>query len=194
MLERKSPLSRKRVFGKFGNPSQEIGVTIKEIKDFSYLEMAVWDPDSMSLRSKLSELLTIRDLPRTGKSLPLKGGVLLRVGPDRIAYLGEDGPAAILEAAVAVEEGSVVLLSHSRCYLRLGGPRVRNLLRRGLRIDLNEESFAVGDTAFTELHGLGVLLIRRETDQFDLIFMRTTAQNVWHWLTITAAQFGYEVS
>ena len=193
MPERKSPLGGHRILGKFGKIREENGVTIEEIKDFSYLEIAFWDPKSPSLRSKLSELLGIADWPKAGKMQPLKGGVLLRIAPDRIAYLGDAGPAEILEAAVAPSEGSVVALSHSRCYLRLGGAKVTNLLNRGLRLDLRDHAFPVGASALTELHGLGVLLIRRDKAQYDLLFMRSTALNLWHWLTESAAQFGYEV-
>ncbi|MEH6527701.1 MAG: sarcosine oxidase subunit gamma family protein [Sneathiella sp.] len=193
MLERKSPLSQKRILGKFGNISEEIGVTIQETKSFSYLELTFWTAASPALSSKLFELLGVNELPIAGKVSRIKEGALMRAAPGRLVYYGDEGTAEILRAMVSDDEGSVVSLSHSRCALSLSGPKVTNLLRRGIRLDLSEAAFPVGACGFTEIHGLGVLLIRNKADQFELIFMRTTALNMWTWLTETAEQFGYEV-
>jgi methylglutamate dehydrogenase subunit D len=193
MLDRKSPLSQKRILGKFGKISDEIGVTIQETKSFSYLELSFWEVATPALSSKLFELLGLDALPDAGKVARIKQGALMRAAPQRLVYYGDEATADILRAMVSDEEGSVVSLSHSRCALSLSGPNVTNLLKRGVRLDLSEPMFPVGACAFTEIHGLGVLLIRNKPDQFELIFMRTTALNMWTWLTETAEQFGYEV-
>jgi heterotetrameric sarcosine oxidase gamma subunit len=193
MLERKSPLSQKRILGKFGKLSEEIGVTIKETKSFSYLEVSFWEAGSEAINSKLFELLGVSELPVAGKVSRIIEGALIRANPKRLVYYGTEGTAHILRAMVSDHEGSVVSLSHSRCALSLSGPKVTNLLKRGVRLDLSEAAFPVGGCGFTEIHGLSVLLIRNKTDQFELIFMRTTAWNMWSWLTETAEQFGYEV-
>lgn len=193
MLDRKSPLSQKRILGEFGNLTGETGVTIKETKSFSYLEVSFWEAASPALSSKLYELLGISELPAAGTLARIKQGSLMRAAPRRLVYYGDEGTADILRAMVSDEEGSVVSLSHSRCALSLSGPKVTNLLKRGIRLDLSEKAFPVGACGFTEIHGLGVLLIRNKVDQFELIFMRTTALDMWTWLTETAEQFGYEV-
>ncbi len=193
MLERKSPLSQIRILGRFGHFTEEIGLTIRESKDFTYLEMSFWDQSMPSLRSKFLELFSLKNFPESGRTITMKGGRLIRSGPARLAYYGEAGPEDVLLAMVGGEEGSVVSLSHSRCALNLSGPRVRDVLERGIRVNLGEAAFPVGANAFTEIHGMSVLVIRTGASDYELIFMRTTARNIWTWLTETAAQFGYEV-
>jgi methylglutamate dehydrogenase subunit D len=193
MLERKSPLSQKRILGKFGKLTEGIGISIKETKSFSYLEISFWEAGSAAINSKLFELLGVSDLPVAGRVSRIKEGSLIRANPRRLVYYGTEGTADILRAMVSDQEGCVVSLSHSRCALSLSGPKVTNLLKRGIRLDLSEAAFPVGAFGFTEIHGLSVLLIRNKPDQFELIFMRTTAWNMWTWLTETAEQFGYEV-
>lgn len=193
MLERKSPLSQIRILGKFGHFTEEMGLIIRESKDFVYLEMALWPQSLPSLRSKFLELFSLKAFPEPGQTIPLKGGHLIRSGPNRLTYYGDSGPEDVLLAMVGGEEGSVVSLSHSRCALHLTGPKVRDVLERGIRVDLSATAFPVGGNAFTEIHGMSVLVLRTGELDFDLVFMRTTARNLWTWLTETAAQFGYEV-
>ncbi|PHQ66417.1 MAG: hypothetical protein COB93_11980 [Sneathiella sp.] len=193
MLERKSPLSQHRILGRFGVNTEEPGITIREIKEFRYLEISYWDGAATPLKSKFLELLTLSDFPEAGKSVALKDGTLLRPGPGLLAYYGGPAPEDILRAMISAGEGSVVSLSHSRCALRLSGPKVRDVLKRGLRINMSEDAFPEGANAYSEIHGLSVLLIRQGKAEYDLLFARSTAPNIWTWLTETAAQFGYEV-
>lgn len=193
MLERKSPLSSVRILGTFGKTDEGIGVKVREIKEFSYLEIALWEAEPQALTAKFSELLGLAALPKAGAASKLKGGHLMRIAPRRLAYLGEAETAAVLEATIAPTEGSVIALGHSRCCLNLSGDKVTDLLSRGVRLDLRERAFPVNAVRQTEIHGLGVMLVRRGTVEFDLLFMRSSAGSLWHWLTVSAAQFGYEV-
>ncbi|MBO0333532.1 hypothetical protein J0X12_07910 [Sneathiella sp. CAU 1612] len=193
MPDRNSALRGQRIHGQFGNISKEPGVTFREIKDFSYLEITLWDWARDSLRSKLAELLGIGDLPDTGDSQRLKEGRLLHLADGSLAYLGAAAPADILEVAITPEEGCVVPLGHARCLLRLEGPKAVALLRRGIREDLRDTAFAVGQVMTTDIGGIGVLLLRPDTAKFDLLVPRSHAIEVWRWLTRRAAPFGYEV-
>lgn len=193
MVDRNSTLRGERIHGRFGKLDKVPGVTLLEIKDFSYLEVTLWDWRQDSLRSKLAELLSISDLPEEGGSQRLKEGRLLHLSEDRLAYIGEAAPADILEVAITPEEGCVVPLGHSKCLLRLGGPQVAALLRRGIREDVRESAFAVGQVMTTDIGGINVLLLRPDKAHYDLLLPRSHAAELWRWLTRRAAQFGYEV-
>jgi len=193
MLERKSPLSQKRILGKFGLKTEEAGLTIKEIKEFSFLEISCWNGEMGTLKSKFLELLSLEAFPEAGRPVAMKDGLMLRSAPGQFTYFGAKSPEDILRAMIGPEEGSAVSLSHSRCALRLSGPEVREVLKRGIHVDISENKFPVGANAFTEIHGLSVLLIRRSKGDYDLVFMRSSALNIWTWLIETAEQFGYEV-
>lgn len=193
MLERKSPLSQQRIFGKFGQIDEKPGMTISEVKEFSYLELSYWEEAESQLSSKFHELLGLKKLPVAGASATVMEGLVLRAAPRRLVYYGGAGPQDILMAMISPAEGSTISLSHSRCALRLSGMRVRDVLVRGIRINLSDQAFSIGANAFTEIHGMSVLLIRRKEAEYDLLFMRSTAHSLWTWLTESAAQFGYEV-
>ncbi|MAZ04054.1 MAG: hypothetical protein CMN56_13060 [Sneathiella sp.] len=193
MLERNSALKGQRIHGRFGKASEQPGVTIEEIREFSYLELTLWESEAASLRSKLAELLAIQSLPAPEQSSLLPGGRLFSLKAGHLGYLGEAGPADILAAAIAPEEGSVVPLGHGYCCLRLGGPKAANLLRRGIRLDLRDRAFPVHHVARADIGGIGLLLLRRDGGHFDLLVPRSQAVELWRWLTRRAAQFGYQV-
>ncbi|MDF2367272.1 hypothetical protein [Sneathiella sp.] len=193
MVDRNSALRGERIHGRFGKLDKEPGVTLKEIKDFSYLEITLWDWERDSLRSKLAELLGISDLPEQGGSQRLKEGRLLHLNDGRLAYLGEAAPADILEVAITPEEGCVVPLGHGKCLLRLGGPQGAALLRRGIREDARDIAFPPGRVMTTDIGGIDILLFRPDKAQYDLLLPRSHAPEIWRWLTRRAAQFGYEV-
>jgi heterotetrameric sarcosine oxidase gamma subunit len=193
MVDRNSALRGERIHGRFGNLDKEPGVTLQEIKDFSYLEIALWDWGKDSLRSKLAELLGISDLPEAGRSQKLSEGLLHHLGEGRLIYFGAAAPADILEVAITPEEGSVVPLGHGKCLLRLGGERVDALLRRGVRQDIRPGAFPVGAAMTTDIGGIDILLLRPDKVHYDLLIPRSHAVELWRWLTRRAAQFGYEV-
>lgn len=193
MLDRNSALRGMRVPGRFGGNAEEPGVTIEEIKEFSLLEIALWDGESASLRSRLSELLNLQALPETGRAMSIGDGRLIRLAAGPLLYVGAAGPADILAAAVTPEEGSVVSLSHGRCCLRLGGPMAADLLKRGIRTDLREAAFPAGSAMASDIGGLGILLIRNDAASFDLLLPRSRATVFWRWLTRRASAFGYDV-
>jgi heterotetrameric sarcosine oxidase gamma subunit len=90
---------------------------------------------------------------------------------------------------------SVVELTDARVTLRVEGPRTRALLAKGVPIDLHPRVFTPGDTAMTQLAHIAIQLWQvDEKPTFDLVTPRATARDVFHWLTISAAEFGLDVS
>jgi methylglutamate dehydrogenase subunit D len=89
---------------------------------------------------------------------------------------------------------SVANQSDSRVVLRLHGDRVRDVLAKGVPVDLHPRSFKTGDIASTVIAYIGVQ-IEQLDDQptFQLTAFRGLAGSLWSWLTKSAAEFGYEV-
>ena len=110
---------------------------------------------------------------------------------------GRDVPDSVGEelAEIAVASGTVVTeLGHSRTILRVSGEAAREVLARGLPVDLEPGVFAPGAFAQSGIHGVSVLCHRSGRDQFDLIVPRNFAVVIYEWLEETAAQFGYTVA
>ena len=84
--------------------------------------------------------------------------------------------------------------SDSRIGLELAGPRVRDVLAKGVPIDLHPDHFRAGDVAMTAVGHVAVQL-RQTSDEprYQLLVARSFFGSLWHWLASSAAEFGCEV-
>jgi methylglutamate dehydrogenase subunit D len=89
---------------------------------------------------------------------------------------------------------SVANQSDGRVVLRLYGDRVRNVLAKGVPVDLHPRGFKTGDIASTVIAYIGVHIEQLDDrPTFQLMAFRSHAGSLWSWLTKSAAEFGYEV-
>jgi sarcosine oxidase subunit gamma len=89
---------------------------------------------------------------------------------------------------------SIVDLSDARIVLRINGAAVRPLLAKGLSIDLHPRIFKPGDTAMTMLSHVAIHIWQiDECPTFDVAIPRATARDFFHWLTVSAAEFGLAI-
>lgn len=96
------------------------------------------------------------------------------------------------------EHASISEQSDGRAILRLSGPRVRDVLAKGVMIDLHPQAFAIGDAAVTSVAHIGVQFWRLPDGPngavFEFSVPRSMAGSFWSWLTASAAEYGYAVS
>jgi heterotetrameric sarcosine oxidase gamma subunit len=85
--------------------------------------------------------------------------------------------------------------SGGRTVLRMGGNRARDVLAKGLPIDLDPRAFPLGSAATSAISHIGVQLWQADdTRSYDLAIFRSLSESFWRWLTASAAEFGYEVT
>ena len=85
--------------------------------------------------------------------------------------------------------------SGGRTVLRISGPRARDVLAKGLPIDLDPRGFPLGSAATSTISLMGVQLWQTGDPQsYDIAIFRSVSQSFWRWLTASAAEFGYEVT
>jgi sarcosine oxidase subunit gamma len=88
--------------------------------------------------------------------------------------------------------------SDARAALRLSGPRIRDVLAKGVMLDLHPAAFAVGDTALTSVAYVGVQLWRLadgpDGPVFEVMAPRSMAGSFWSWFAAAAAEFGCETA
>jgi sarcosine oxidase subunit gamma len=76
----------------------------------------------------------------------------------------------------------------------VSGPRARDVLSKGLPIDLDPRAFPLGSAATSTISLMGVQLWQADdTRSYDIAFFRSLSESFWRWLTASAAEFGYEV-
>jgi methylglutamate dehydrogenase subunit D len=83
--------------------------------------------------------------------------------------------------------------SDARLVLQLSGADVRDVLAKGVPIDLHPKVFKVGDVAVTQAAYIGMQIDRLDEATYQLATARSTAGSFWSWLSASAAEFGYDV-
>jgi sarcosine oxidase subunit gamma len=85
--------------------------------------------------------------------------------------------------------------SGGRTVLRLSGPRARDVLAKGLPIDLHPRAFGPGSAATSTISLMGVQLWQVDgAPTYDIALFRSLSASFWRWLTASEAEFGYEVT
>ena len=89
---------------------------------------------------------------------------------------------------------SITDQSDGRVVLRLSGDRVRDVLAKGVPVDLHPRTFRTGDVASTLIAHIGVQIQQLDDrPAYQLMAFRSLAGSLWSWLTKAAAEFGYEI-
>lgn len=177
---------------------------------------AAADPPGLIIEQRTLALASVT--ARRGRAAALadavnaRYGIALPDGPrratnDAIAFAGV-GPAQWVASAATtgVAEfvarlksdlgtfAAVVDQSDSRLVLHLSGPRVRDVLAKGVSVDLHPRAFKPGDVATTPVAHVGVQLdLLDDGPTFQVTAPRSMAGSFWSWLTASAGEFGYEV-
>ena len=121
-----------------------------------------------------------------------RGHLVLSVRPGRWLLLSATAAAGVTAAdwaAACAGQGAVVDLSSALTVLVLAGPKLREALARGCRLDLAPEEFQSGQAAATIMAQVAVTLVMLP-DCLLLLTPSSTAQHLREWLTATAEPFG----
>lgn len=79
--------------------------------------------------------------------------------------------------------------------LRVGGPRVREVLAKGVPVDLHPAAFKPGDAAVTLAAHVGIVLWQVDgAPTYDVAVFRSQAASFWDWLAASAAEAGLAVA
>ena len=123
---------------------------------------------------------------------------VLWLGPTewRVVGPGRDHAAMLerLEGALLARQAAVVDVSDFYTTLRLAGPAARDVLAKGVSVDLHPRAFRTGDVAVTTASHLAVHLWQVADDPvYRLLVVHTYFDSLWRWLASSAAEYGCEV-
>lgn len=118
-------------------------------------------------------------------------------GPDQWMASAEGtesaGFAARVRARIA-PFAAVADQSDARSVLRVSGPRVREVLAKGVPIDLYPQVFRPGAVACTVVGYINTQVdMLDDAPTYQLSVPRSMAESFWSWLTASAVEFGYDV-
>ncbi len=141
------------------------------------------------------------ELPRGNVRKQAHGVAFAGLGPETWLATSEKGgnefPALLREQIGAL--ASISDQSDGYAVLRLTGTRVRDTLAKLILIDVHPRAFRHGDVASTVASHIGITLWRLDdaadgTPVFEIAVFRSLAENFWHVLAQSAAEFGLSVT
>jgi methylglutamate dehydrogenase subunit D len=196
-LRSRAPLDDLARPGRFGARTQNPGLVIEERTDLALATIIARRGETQNLKRAIVAAFGLA-LPE-GSHVVTKDGVSFAgIGVGKWLAAAQ-GPAAVDYASRLREHlmavASIADQSDGRVVLRLSGERVREVLAKGIPLDLHPRKFKAGDFASTVISQMGVQ-IQQLDDQptFQLIAFRSFAGSLLSWLTKSAAQFGYEIA
>jgi heterotetrameric sarcosine oxidase gamma subunit len=120
---------------------------------------------------------------------------LIGLGPRSWLFQREAGVPVEPELSERLGDAAAVTdQSDGYVVLRLTGPRVRDLLARGISLDFHDRVFVPDCAAATDCAHIGVILWRLEDLNgfavFEIAVFRSLAHSLWHFIEDSAAEFG----
>lgn len=183
--------------GRYGRQDGAPGVVITELADLGLATVAC--------RKRQADALKLAVRVAYGVELPERS-VIVR-GP-KVSFIGT-GPGQWLAVSETLRHealaddlakrlkglASVSDQSGGRAVIRISGPRSRDVLAKGLPIDLDPRVFPKDGAATSVISLMGVQLWQAgDTPAYDIAVFRSLSGSFWRWLTACAAEFGYEVA
>ena len=190
-LPRRSPLEGALVAGRHGGGPPDEPVVIAERRGLSLVQVTA----RRGQEQAVAERLGCDPAPRLASRIA--AGTALWLAPGAWMVVAEGLAEGTLYQSLLDElQGlaAVIDQSHGRVALRLSGPRARDVLAKGCRLDLHPRVFTPGMCAQSAIAQIGVLLHQRDEDPiYDLYLFAGYALGFLEWLTSSAAEFGYRI-
>jgi sarcosine oxidase subunit gamma len=144
----------------------------------------------------------------TGVDLPTKANTANQAGENRILWLGPSEWWLVapgeqladlverLRAAFSGQHTAVIDVSESRTVIGLTGSAARELLARGVSLDLHPRVFGAGQCAQTGMSKANVLLHQTGAGakpSYEIYILKSFADYLWRWMSLTAEDFGLAI-
>ncbi len=190
-----SALAGLAIPGRYGKAGGEPGVTIVERLGLGLATVAARKGAPLRAAVKASYGVNLPDDSSVGQGPELS---FVGYGPGQWLAVSESLANESLARDLAQRLRGLASISDQsggRTVLRLSGPRARDVLAKGLSIDLHPRAFSPGSAATSTIALMGVQLWQiDDTPSYDIALFRSVSASFWRWLTSSAPEFGYEVT
>jgi heterotetrameric sarcosine oxidase gamma subunit len=183
--------------GRYGKNDGAPGVTIAERRGLGIATVAARKGQAAALKTAVTETYGVA-LPDASHVVQGPQVSFIGYGPGQWLAVSEPlaGKALARDLAARLKGLASISDQHGgRTVLRISGPRARDVLAKGLPIDLHPRAFAPGNAATSTISLMGVQLWQvDDKPTYDLALFRSVSESFWRWLSSSAAEFGYEVN
>jgi methylglutamate dehydrogenase subunit D len=191
-----SGLAKLAVPGRFGKEGGEPGIVISELAGLGLATVACRKGQIGALGAAVRDAYGV-ELPESSRFAQGSKVNFIGYGPGQWLAVSESLANETLARDLSAKLkglASVSDQSGGRTVLRISGPRARDVLAKGLPIDLDPRAFPLGSAATTAISHIGVQLWQGDdTRGYDLAIFRSLSESFWRWLSASAAGYGYEV-
>ncbi len=167
-------------------------LTIDELDNLTLASFAAGKDKKALLLSAIRNTYGV-DLPETPERVQGKDISFVWSGPNQWIAIAERSKGRDLEVEfkpVLAGLGSVVDQSDARAVIRIFGPRTRDVLAKGVPVDLHPRAFKANAVAITHASHIGVILWQiDEAPTYEIAMFRSFADSFAHWLMHSAAEF-----
>ena len=177
---------------RFGRAFTEPGLLITEITDFALAGVQARAGQETAAVAAIAQAFAAR-LPDTPRVVAGSDMTFIWSGPGHWLALARPIAAGIEALLADPLHGlaSICDQSDGRVMLELRGPKVREVLAKGVSLDLHPRVFSVGDVALTSVSHVGLQIWQTdEAPVYRLLVSRSYFQSFWRWLAASAAEYG----
>lgn len=172
------------------------GTKLRELKDFAFVSLTAFKGQNIALSNLVSSKFGI-ELPKSSKAISNNGVTFIGTAPNQWLVFAEQNIAREFVAALEALTGDVSALvdqSDARAIVELSGNKARDLLAKGVSVDLHPKAFVVGDAATTLAVHLWITLWQTDpSPTYRIAVFRAFGSSLLDWLISAGAEFGCEV-
>ena len=196
LLLSRSALHGVAIPGRYGKGDSAPGVTLSERIDIGLATVAVRKGQAEALAAAVRAAYGV-DLPANSTVATGRGVAFMGTAPGQWFAVSEtlaNGALADDLARQLAGLASITDQSDGRAVIRVSGPSARDVLAKGVPVDLHQGVFRTGSAATTVISLIGAQIWQvDEAPTYDIAVFRGFAGSFWGWLTSSAAEFGYTV-
>lgn len=196
VLTARSGLEHLAVPGRRGAAAGEAGVSMTVRSDVALASVLARKGRGEALAARGRAAFGI-ELPATPKRAAIGPIGFAWAGPGHWLASCEGVSGAAFEASLRQELAGLVSVadqSDGRVLIRVGGPRARAALAKGVMIDLDPRAFAPGDAAVTSIAHVGAHFWQLDAAAtYEFAVFRSYSAAFWEGLVEAAAEFGVAV-
>lgn len=172
------------------------GVTIAERTGVSLCSILARKGTELELANCVRQVFGV-ELPREPRFTATAPVAFAWAGPSQWLALGEGDDDRTFELHLRSSLAGVAAVmdqSDGRTIVRIGGPRARDALAKGVHIDLHPSAFRPGDIAITTVAYVGAHFWQVDAaPTYEFAVLRSFAISFWEWIARAAAEFGVAV-
>lgn len=191
----RSPLAGIAQAGRHGADGGAPGMVLEEVATLQIASLTARKERSVALAAAVRKHWGL-DLPLVPRWVGDERLAFLWSGPDQWLAVSESWPGALDTGVRNALSGlaSVTAQGDGRMVVRIAGPRTRDVLAKGMAVDLHPRVFGPGDTAVTQFAHVGVQIRQLDaTPSYELLAFRSHTATLYRALLSAGAEYGVDV-